>query len=248
MSMSRFPPYTGAAFCEGDVEAYLSDLAEKGWKVYSDSKPASYVIDAGDENIIKTNYQPHQHHWVVAAYMLGEPKFIKMATTFHTFKSLIASAAQSLGIELDTGPKSIRLKESTPVSNRQGLAKLAHGSTVEGIFDPYFKDKSIANLVTLVNLGLTLAAVVRVLTTTKSKSGLTEQMIASFKSEKGTNLNIRFCDSNDEHRRFFLLSSGESLVIGCSLNSFDKNEVAFVETSADDRAFFEEQWNASQPR
>jgi hypothetical protein len=204
--MSSFPPYTGAAFGEGDVEAYLSVLAEKGWKVFSDNTPASNMIEVGDESIIKINYRPHQHDWLVNAYDLGTPKFVKMATTFHIFKSLVAAAAQSLGIELDVGPKSIRLKEGTPVSNRQGLAKLAHGATVEGIFDPYFKDSSIANLKTLVNLGLALATDVRVLTTSKIQSSLTEQMIAGFKAEKGTTLNGRLCDSNDEHRRFLLLS------------------------------------------
>jgi len=89
---------------------------------------------------------------------------------------------------------------------------------------------------------------VRVLTTSKIRKRLSSQMISDFKKEKSVNLDIRFCSSDKEHRRYLLLSTGESLVVGCSLNSLDKNEAAHIENSQEDRMFFETQWDVSLER
>jgi hypothetical protein len=245
--MSKFQQYSGAAFTQAEVEAFLEDLANKGWRVYADG-PVKYVIVVDDERLIKVEFFQPGKAWYVEAFCRGNIKFIESALAFHTLKKLVSDAAGSLDVDIQCGPKNVRLEENEPVSNRMGLAQLTHGAVVECIFDPFFDDKAIAVLNSLANLGLSLSAEVRVLTTSKGNSRLTAGMISGFKKEKNRDLNIRLCESDKEHRRFFILSSGESLVIGCSLNSLDKNEAAHVENSPDDRSFFEERWKKSIPR
>ncbi len=50
-----------------------------------------------------------------------------------------------------------------------------------------------------------------------------------------------------EHRRFFLLSGGQSLILGPSLNSIHKNEAVRLEPDAEGRAFFDGVWAAAGP-
>jgi hypothetical protein len=245
--MSKFPEYSGASFSEVDVENYLEELADEGWRVFKHRNEYIVVID--DERRISTWYAPRDKEWHVdTTFIEGTLGFSpNPVVNFQQFKSCFAQAAKYLGEDLDDGPKSIRFKEATPVSNKVSIANITCNNEVNCIFDPYFVDKSISTLTTLVNLGMSLKNDVRVLTTSKIKSRLSPQMISDFKKEKDVNLDIRFCRSNKEHRRYLLLATGESLVIGCSLNSLDKNEAAHIENSQEDRNFFEEQWQVSLP-
>ena len=245
--MSKFQEYPGANFSEVDVENYLEELAEKGWKVFKLRN--DYVVVIDDERKITTFFASRDKEWHIdTSHLEGTLGFSSNpVVNFQQFKNCFAKAAEYLGESLNGGPKSIRLKEATPVSNKNSIATLARNSAVNCIFDPYFDDKSIATLTTLVNLGMSLKNDVRVLTTLKIIKRLSMQMISDFKIEKGVNLDIRLCSSSKEHRRYLLLSTGDSLVIGCSLNSLDKNEAAHVENSQEDRDFFEIQWKDSSP-
>ncbi len=244
--MVKFPTYNGADFGESEVESYLEGIASSGWQVYADG--ASYVIVVDEEKRIAIWFFPEFKEWTVEPFNQGVCLSNKGATSFQSFKELIAAAMQSLGQVVDSGPKSMRLRQQSPLSNRIGLVKLTHGATVQCIFDPYFDDKAIASLSILVNLGLQLIPEVRILITKKVQNRISQQVINDFETEYGSKLNIRVCDSDKEHRRFLLLSSAESLVVGCSLNSLDKNEAARIENSQEDRDFFEYQWKLSNVR
>jgi hypothetical protein len=245
--MSKFQEYTGASFSEDDVENYLEELAEKGWGVFRHHSGYRIVID--DEREITTSFSSYHKKWRVdASDIEGKLPFdSNPIVNFQQLKKCFAKAAEYLGQDLDCGPDSIRLQETTPVSNKCSIARLARKNAVECIFDPYLDDKAIETLKTLVNLGMSLNKDVRVLTTSKVRNRLSKQLIEDFKTEKGVNLEIRFCLSDKEHRRYLLLSTGDSLVIGCSLNSLDKNEAAHIESSKADRDFFKTQWGAAQP-
>jgi hypothetical protein len=247
---TKFPTYQGAGFGESEIESYLEEIASSGWKVYVDDQPVSpsYVIVVDEEKRIIIWFFSDSKEWTVDALDQGEFLFTKGATNFQAFKELISAAMRSLGQVLDSGPKSIRLRHQSPLSNRVGLVSIAHGANVQCIFDPYFDDKVITSLGILVNLGLKLIPEVQILTTSKVKNRISQQVIDDFDLEYSSKLNIRICNSDNEHRRFLLLSSSESLVVGCSLNSLDKNEAAHVENSQEDRDFFESQWNLSNTR
>jgi hypothetical protein len=247
---TKFPIYPGAGFGESEIESYLEEIALNGWQVYIDNQPVSpsYVIVVDEEKRVIIWYFSDFKEWTVEAWNQGECLFAKGATNFQPFRELISAAMRSLGQVLDSGPKSIRLREQSPLSNKVGLVNIAHGANIQCIFDPYFDDKAIASLGILVNLGLKLIPEVQILITSKVKNRVSQQVINDFELEYGSKLNIRVCDSDKEHRRFLLLSSSESLVVGCSLNSLDKNEAAHVENSQEDRDFFECQWKLSKTR
>jgi len=48
-----------------------------------------------------------------------------------------------------------------------------------------------------------------------------------------------------EHRRFMLLSGGQSLLLGMSLNAVAKNEAVRVEPDVTDAPFLDSVWSAS---
>lgn len=244
--MTKFQSYPGSTFGESEVEAYLEELSSSGWQVFTADKPGGFVVLLDSEKRINIKFNLQQKAWLVDGCEHGNTSFFKFAASLQSFKELMVGAAKALGHKLETGPRSIRLNQQAPVSNRIGLVHLAHGSTVLCIFDPYFEDKAVSSLSTLVNLGLKLHSDVRVLMTSKVKARLSPQLIADFLKEHGTSLSIRQCDSEKEHRRFLLLTGGESLVIGCSLNSLDKNEAAHIEPSSEDLNFFESQWRLSK--
>jgi hypothetical protein len=242
--MSKFPTYPGASFSEADVENYLEELSEKGWGVFLRGNEYVVVIDDGRE--ISAWFNSREKKWTVdASHQEGTFGFsANPIVSFSKFKEHVAKAAEYLGQPLENGPRNIRLRADTPVSNKTSIARLAHGNAVKCVFDSYFDDKSIATLLTLVNLGMTMDSNVRILTNSNKRAKLSSQLIENFKAEKGICLDVRFC-SADQHRRYLLLSSGESLIVGCSLNALDKNEAAHIEDSPVDRDFFEEQWKRS---
>lgn len=191
--MSKFQEYTGASFSEDDVENYLEELAEKGWGVFKHHN--SYVIVIDDERQITTSFNSYYKEWSVGASDIdGKLPFVSSnpVASFQQFKKCFAKAAEYLGQDLDCGPDSVRLQETTPVSNKCSIARLARKNAVECIFDPYFDDKAIESLKTLVNLGMSLNKDVRVLTTSKVRNRLSKQLIEDFKTEKGVNLESAF--------------------------------------------------------
>lgn len=248
--MSKFLEYKGAQFSVGDVEDYLAILAEKGWKVSSRRNAKGYVIDFDDDKRINIYHNTKTNEWLIqeATCMDGRLPFDYegLLNTFSQFEEWIVSAAKYYEVDLDSAPSKVRLKTNEPASNRVSLSKLASSAKVECIFDPYFDDQSLATLMTLMNLGMKIDENARVLTTKKIKKRLSHLMISSFEQEYQVSLDIRFCASVSEHRRFMLLSNGETIVLGCSLNSIDKNEAAHREYESFDRAFFDEEWKISE--
>ncbi len=248
--MSKFPEYKGAHFSVADVEDYLTILAGKGWKVSSRKNGTGYVIDFDADKRINIYYNPRTNEWLIqeSTCMDDRPPFSYegLLNTFSQFQEWIVSAAKYYEVDLDSAPSKVRLKANEPASNRVNLSKLASSAKVACIFDPYFDDQSLATLMTLINLGMKIDENARVLTTKKIKKRLSPVMISSFKQEYQVSLDIRFCASASEHRRFMLLSNGETIILGCSLNSIDKNETAHREFEDLDRTFFDEEWKASE--
>ena len=72
---------------------------------------------------------------------------------------------------------------------------------------------------------------------------LTKAGFDAWLQQLGVDDELRIMNSN-EHRRFLLLNSGQSLLLGQSLNSLHKNEALRLEADTQDKAFFEEVWEA----
>lgn len=246
--MSKIPQYAGASFSENDVINYLEELIDKGWQV--GKLHHTYVITFNEEEEITLRYESFSKKWCIDASLTPDrsPFNSKEVLEFQSFKNAIVEAAMHFDKNIEMQPPSIRLKETTPVSNKKNIVLLARDNTVDCIFDPYFDDNAIITLITFMNLGMKLKETTKVLTTSKMKNHLSSQLVLDFEKEKGIKLNIRFCQSNKEHRRYLLMSTKESLIVGCSLNSLSKNEATHIEKSEEDVEFFEKQWKISLQR
>jgi hypothetical protein len=237
-----FPRYQGASFTRQDIEAFLLELSQYGWQVFSQGAEEKYYLQITSEKLIEINLQYGDLSWCVLAKLHGSPVFVKSAIDFTVFKQLINEAAVKLGASLNVGPTTIRLSDTQPVTNKTSIVALANRGSVTSIFDPYFEDKSISNLIVLRNLGMSFTSQIKVLTTSKTLNKLSKRFKCDFQTETGIQIEIRTCIKNSEHRRFLLLSSGQSIVIGCSLNNIDKNEAAHLEPSTFDETFFNQEW------
>jgi hypothetical protein len=93
---------------------------------------------------------------------------------------------------------------------------------------------------------------VRLLGSTKKTQGpvprFTKAGVNAWLTQQGVTGEARvFPGSPDEHRRFMLLSGGQSLILGPSFNTIHKNEATHVEPDAADRAFFDSIWATATP-
>lgn len=240
-----FPEYGGAQFSAADVEKYLSELAENGWLVSTRKMGKGYVLEPGEDTKIDIFHNPTTNEWAVQVSPDIEGKLPfscdRLLNSMHNLQRCIVEAAEYLGVHIDSPPVSHRLKSEKPASNRMVIAKMTCHSKVEGIFDPYFDDKAVTTLMTLINLGMRVDQKLRILTSKKGSNNLTREMLESFSKEFDILPEVRLVNEK-AHRRFMLLRNSESIIIGPSLNSIDHNEVMIRENSPQDADFFQAQW------
>jgi hypothetical protein len=82
---------------------------------------------------------------------------------------------------------------------------------------------------------------------TGNRPQLTKTFVEQWFRERGVTAGEARLMPDGEHRRFFLLSGGQSLLLGMSLNSITKNEAVRIEPDTTDRPFFESVWGAARP-
>lgn len=152
-----------------------------------------------------------------------------------------------IGDKLKLSPTSARVVEGAIATNLATISNLVGTSAIEAIFDPYLKNRSLTALIDILSFGAgSISNGVRVLSTNKTTSGqipkLTKVGFEAWLSQLGITGEIRVMGSS-EHRRFILLSSEQSLLLGPSLNSIHKNEAVRLEPGAYDQTFFNQVWS-----
>ena len=76
----------------------------------------------------------------------------------------------------------------------------------------------------------------------------TKAGVEAWLKQLGIDGEVRVMASNNEHRRFMLLSGGQSLILGPSLNAIHKNEAINLELDDSvDRLFFDKMWETATP-
>lgn len=240
--MSGFKKYPGARFEENDVVLYLEELLKNGWEVYQGAKAQHYIIEL-DENCT-VNLGPaiaKDKGWMIDSYKDGSIQARKWATNMAALRAIVSEHAKKLGFEIEKTPLRIRTTAATPLTNLQSIVTLAANVKVECIHDPYFDDKAISYLGSMVSLGLNVADTVRILSSKKVKNKLSSGVIDAFHQQTGSNLDIRLMDSG--HRRFIMLSGGMAIILGWSLNNWNKDEAARLENGEQDFEIFNNHWD-----
>ena len=141
-------------------------------------------------------------------------------------------------------PDSVRLNSNTPASNIAKVAGLIGSTRIEAVFDPFLDNQALVNLATLASFGGGLSRSCRLLTSKKCPDS---GFVALWLKEHGL-IGAEIKRTPDQqHRRFLLLDSGKTLVIGFSLNKFEHNETAHLASVPQDRMFFDAEWQKSKP-
>jgi hypothetical protein len=143
---------------------------------------------------------------------------------------------------------STRTRQGEPASNIARIATLLR-SKVEAVYDPYLGDRGLAVLLPLVGLGHGVAPDVRLVTGLPIGARLTQAFVGATLSElRAPQGQIQRTVNPQACRRFMLLSGGQSLILGMSLNDLDKDEAAHIESDCEDHPFFDGEWSGASPQ
>jgi hypothetical protein len=241
-----FKKYDGPDLTIENVITELEKIQNLGWEIFvKEGLYEQHYIIKPDDNMLINIYLV-DNKWYIESYCGGGLKYIKFALTLEAFINVLNEAAAQIDINLSLTKRNdtFRLKQTQPASNKSKFLDLIHSRAVTDIFDPYFDTKSINTLLSLGRLGLKLNSQIRCLTTSKTIKKIDKTFLQDFNNEFGVNLQIRVCSSDKEHRRFLILNDNKIIIIGCSLNDINKNEILLEETSQDDIDFFNLEWTS----
>ncbi len=225
---------------------YLLGQKQRGYQVYQAQGDGRYELLLDDMHRI-TFGPPITGKTQVQGYALNNIVQWFDVTSFLEFKTAVDSLARTMiGDRWQQSPPTARLSVETPSTNLATISNLIGSASIEAIFDPYLENRSLAALIDILSFGAgSVANGVRVLGTNKTTSGpvprLSRSGFDAWLAQLGLKGEIRLMGAS-EHRRFLLLSGGQSLLIGHSLNALHKNEAVRLEPDKDDRAFFDSVW------
>jgi hypothetical protein len=248
---SDFPRLPQASLSRDDVVNYLVEQRQRGYQVFQDSQHDHVLV------LILTD--THRIKFVIGpgtCQIQGEKfgqlfELADVSTAIELRNAADGLAHRVLGVAWAGSPKTARVAQDTPASNLASISGLIGRSAVQGIFDPYLENKSLAALIDILSFGKgSVANGVRVLSTNKTTSGqvprLSKSGFEAWLAQLKITGELRLMSSS-EHRRFILLSGGQSLLLGQSLNSIHKNEAIRIEPDSQDRAFFDQVWAQAKP-
>ena len=243
---SDFPKFPQASLSRDDVVNYLVEQRQRGYQVFQDAEHDHVLIlILTDTHRIKFVTSPGKCQ--VQGETFGQLFGLADVTTAIDLRNAADGLARRvLGAAWAGSPSTARVAQATPASNLASIAGLIGGSAVEGIFDPYLENRSLAAVIDILSFGKgSVANGVRVLSTAKTTGGqvpqLTKTGFDAWLAQLKITGELRVMSSS-EHRRFILLSGGKSLLLGQSLNSLHKNEAIRLEPDTQDRAFFDQVW------
>ncbi len=233
-----------------DVVRYLTEQSQRGYQVFQGSQGPHFLVLALTERQ-RINFVLTAGGCQVQAEEFGQPWSIADVSTSAQLRSAVDGIAQRvLGAGWARSPTSGRLAQDSPASNLATISSLVGTETVQAIFDPYLENRSLAELIKVLSFGRgTVTNGVRVLSTAKTTGQIPTLTKAGFDmwlAQLKITGEIRIM-SGSEHRRFMLLSGGQSLLLGLSLNSLHKNEAIRLEPDLEDRAFFDKVWTTATP-
>lgn len=145
-----------------------------------------------------------------------------------------------------------RLYAEKPASNLITISSLIGASSIDAVFDPYIDNRSFATILNILSFGEgSVSNDIRIIGSDATIGSpfprLTKVGVDSWFAEHKISGEVRIVAKKSEHRRFMLLSGGQSLILGPSLNAIHKNEAVRLEIDAEDRPFFNSTWATAVP-
>jgi len=245
-----FPPYPGNRLSREDVVGYLLSSQANGWcRVFQGANSLQFILTVDDDKKIAVTLK--EGAWHVKAERIGGIELAGRAETLPQLEQALSQAAAFHGQSWQQKRTTGRLSDQTPATNLATISGLAGTAEIQAVFDPYLSNKSLATLLDILTLGPTASNNMRFLACEKMVAGKMPQLTKTFVElwfrERGVTAGEARLMPDGEHRRFLLLSGGQSLLLGMSLNSIAKNEAVRIEPDTTDRPFFESVWGAARP-
>jgi hypothetical protein len=204
----------------------LVELNRQGWDVFCEEP--HFLIPLSDTETLVI-----LHH--------GELCEIRLETSSsRRFTPLYAKSLAELRAILDHSlgqqrPTRARMVAGLPMSNIARVAGLIGGARIESVHDPFLDDKGLDTLRVLFHLhpGAPTVPNLRLITDltcagTRLTANFAKAFLLEFDCPAGE---LRRCAAAKPHRRFMLLSGGQSLILGASLNDLNKDEAAHWKTT-----------------
>jgi hypothetical protein len=249
---SPFPLTPAYSLTQDEVVNYLVACRDEGHAVYRGGGENAFNMRLDDDKRILIWLKHPGEPWQVQFENLGVREVVGKAGTLAQLEKAIALAAARGGEQWPFRPKTGRLSVATPATNFRTISQLIGSCQVEAVFDPYLENGSLATLIDILSFGSgSVAKGARLLGSTRKTDGqiprFTKTGVDAWLAQLNINGEARAMQPNDQHRRFMLLSGGQSLIIGPSLNAIHKNEAVSLDTDATDRPFFDSVWANATP-
>jgi len=245
-----FPPYPGNRLSRDDVVVYLLSGQANGWcRAFQGADSLQFILTVDDDKKISVTLK--EGAWHVMAERIGGLELAGRAETLPQLEQALSQAAAYHGQSWQQKRTTGRLSAQTPATNLATISGLAGNAEFQAVFDPYLSNKALATLLDILTLGPTASNNMRFLACEKMATGnwpqLTKTFVEQWFRERGVTAGAARLMPDGEHRRFLLLSGGQSLLLGMSLNSIAKNEAVRIEPDTTDRLFYESVWGAARP-
>lgn len=260
MSNTPFPKYPNHRLSREEIVAYLTPYLEKGWEIYQGSEENQFIVRLGEN--LKLFIELREGKWRVSTGLDVDQSIAiwaypeNLGELDNSIRKGVSLSSGSTGtrIEWSSTPTTVRLNEEEPASNLAKLVALISNSTIEAIFDAYLDNKGLETLLNMATLGTRISANVRLLTSTKMVQQpsnriprLTTSYVRTWLNQLGCNgAEVRHSPYTGHQRRFMLLSGGQSLIVGPSLNNLSVNEASHLESDTSDVVFFNGEWLKAQ--
>jgi len=249
---STFPDLPPSRVEIDDVVRYLTELSAQGHRVYKDSKQSGvFYIWLNNTYRIRISASGGRSQ-VQLHYLDNTTAFLDVSSRDGIEKAVATLVRKVPGMTWPCQPTEGRVSTSTPATNYATISGLVGSALVKAVFDPYLDNAGLEQLRVILSFGSgSVASGVRLLgstaTTTGSLPRFTKAGVDAWLLQLGIPGEARVVAAKSEHRRFMLLSSGRSLLLGSSLNSIHKNEAVRVEADTEDRPFFDVTWTGAVP-
>ena len=234
----------------GDVVRYLTTLNGEGHGVFRDSRQEEVFYVQIDESYrIRISVSGGRSQ--VQLHYLDNIQAYLDVSSLHALERAVGDLVAKIpGMTWPFRPTKGRVSATTPATNFRTISQLVGASQVEAVFDPYLTNSGLENLRVILSFGDgTVANGVRLLGSAETTAGSVPRFnkagVDAWLLQLGISGEARAVAAKSEHRRFLLLSGGQSLLLGHSLNSVHKNEAVRVESNAEDRPFFDATWAAA---
>lgn len=244
---SAFPVLPTSRVETDEVVRYLTELSAQGHRVYRDSKQAEvFFIQLSDAHRLRISASGGRSQ--VQLHYLDNTTALLNASSLDSVERAIGTLVRKVpGMTWPYRSTEARVSAGTPATNYSTISRLIGSAQVEAVFDPYLTNGGLEGLRVILSFGSgSVANGVRLLGSTATTTGgiprFTKTGVDAWLLQLGVAGDARVVAAKSEHRRFLLLSTGHSLLLGHSLNAIHKNEAVRLEVDAEDRPFFDVTW------